>query len=162
MEDVHSNTPWPHFHNLLKCLNNPVWGLSVAHTKIKRCKKFKSSLSPKTAQDGGLQYRTGFWRNKEILRKTSQLNKQIFSKNTRKKEEEEAPPCLPSPPGSCPSPGCWCRGRVSPSSRWGRRRRPDRPAGHRDSCGTEATQRDYFPFPNAQSHGGELPTTQGR
>lgn len=46
-------------------------------------------------------------------------------------------PALPSPPGSCPSPGCWCRGRVSQSSRWGRPRLPGRPDGRHETCNTE-------------------------
>lgn len=61
-----------------------------------------------------------------------------------------SPRCLPSPPGSYPSPGCWCRGQASPSSRWDRRRLPDRPAARHDSCSTDAahTQLSFNPPPS--------------
>lgn len=39
----------------------------------------------------------------------------------------------PSPPGSCPFPGCWCREQASLNSQWDKRHLPGRPGGRYDT-----------------------------
>jgi len=78
-------------------------------------------------------------------RRNPEKRKQRYNKeqHLRPQETQEATallPASPSPPGSCPSPGCWCRGWVSQSTRWGTRRLPDRPVGQRGSCNTPGVE----------------------
>lgn len=54
--------------------------------------------------------------------------------------------CLPSPPGSYQSPGCWCQAQASPNNRWDKRHLPDRPGVRLDSCNTDATQKRNLTF----------------